>query len=186
MEEPTIKRKTKVINFYGGPGSGKSTMGARLFSELKELGINCEYIDEFAKYVTWEKSLKILQNQIYVFAKQHHKMWICSDQVDYIVTDSPLPLCLFYAEDNTSSSFQNLIVEEYYKYNNIDIFLKRVKPYNPSGRNQNEETAKKIDVSIFNLMHKVKPLGGQVFDLVIDGDTKSIPDILEYIKNNNL
>lgn len=30
--------KTKVINFYAGPGAGKSTNAAGLFYEMKKLG----------------------------------------------------------------------------------------------------------------------------------------------------
>ena len=41
--------KTKVLNLYGGPGVGKSTGAAYIFSMLKLAGINCELVREYAK-----------------------------------------------------------------------------------------------------------------------------------------
>lgn len=41
--------KQKVINLYGGPGTGKSTTAAMLFAKMKLAGFNCEYVPEFAK-----------------------------------------------------------------------------------------------------------------------------------------
>ena len=38
-----------VINLYGGPCCGKSTVSAGLFYELKCLGVECELTGEYAK-----------------------------------------------------------------------------------------------------------------------------------------
>lgn len=50
-----------VINFFGGPGCGKSTMASRLFSELKSKGVKCEYVTEYAKDVRMPKIGKSYQ-----------------------------------------------------------------------------------------------------------------------------
>jgi adenylylsulfate kinase-like enzyme len=36
--------KTVAINFYGGPGSGKSTMAAAVFAELKSRNVEVELV----------------------------------------------------------------------------------------------------------------------------------------------
>jgi adenylylsulfate kinase-like enzyme len=41
--------KLHVINLFGGPGTGKSTLAAALFTDLKMKGINAELVTEFAK-----------------------------------------------------------------------------------------------------------------------------------------
>ena len=38
-----------VVNLFAGPGSGKSTTCAGLFSKLKLAGIYCEMVLEYAK-----------------------------------------------------------------------------------------------------------------------------------------
>jgi nicotinamide riboside kinase len=147
--------KTKVINFYGGPGSGKSTMAAGLFSKLKFAGVNCEYVQEYAKDIAWEfndlkdKPLKLLEAQEYIFAKQHYRMRRLSDGVDLIITDSPLLLGLVYmSKDFALPSLKNVVKEANDLYDNRNFLLTRQKKYNPMGRFQTEEQALEIDVKI--------------------------------------
>lgn len=61
----------RVVNLFAGPGAGKSTLATGVFHELKLQGINCEYVSEIAKDLTWEKRHNSLNFQLYVFAKQH-------------------------------------------------------------------------------------------------------------------
>jgi len=56
-----VKNKALLVNLFAGPGTGKSTTMAGLFSELKFMGVNCEQAPEFAKEKVWEGSLDILQ-----------------------------------------------------------------------------------------------------------------------------
>jgi hypothetical protein len=174
-------KKTKVISFYSGPGGGKSTLAARTFSELKDLGYNCELITEYAKDVTWEQSFAKLENQIYVFGKQHHRMWRLNGKVDFMITDSPLLLSIIYGE--TSDTFKSLVIEEYQKYDNVEIFLNRVKPYNTKGRSQSEDEAKVIDRKLYELVNSMHPDRG--FDIVVDGQPKNVSQIIEHILKNN-
>lgn len=150
--------KTKVLNFYGGPGTGKSTMAAGVFSELKFAGVNCEYVQEYAKDIAWEFSnikepLKVLEAQEYIFAKQHYRMRRLSSEVDLIVTDSPLLLGLTYmSKDFMIPSLKYVVKEAYDLYDNINIFLTRHKQYNPKGRFQTEDQAKEKDIQIKTLL----------------------------------
>ena len=45
-------KKPLVINLFGAPGVGKSTGAAKVFTELKQLGVNCELVGEVAKDIT--------------------------------------------------------------------------------------------------------------------------------------
>jgi len=142
-----MKDKTLIINMYGGPGSGKSTLMAGLFAYLKNRGINCEMAPEYAKEKVWEESFRVLDNQLYVFAKQHHRISRLIGKVNVIITDSPLLLSLYYGGDK-SKEFNDLVISEFRKTRHMDIFVKRCKPYNPKGRNQTEKEAKLIDKKI--------------------------------------
>ena len=82
--------KPIVLNFFGGPGTGKSTGAAYVFALLKMAGVNAELVTEAAKDLTWEEAFKNLRDQPYVFGKQAHRLFRCADMVDIIVTDSPI------------------------------------------------------------------------------------------------
>ena len=76
-----------IINLFAGPGSGKSTTCAGLFSKLKLAGINCEMVLEYAKELVWENNLETLDDQIYIFAEQLHRINRLKNKVDVIITD---------------------------------------------------------------------------------------------------
>ncbi len=164
--------KTIIVNLFGGPGSGKSTTTAGLFHKLKINGVNCELVTEFAKHITWKEDFNTLKNQLYVFAKQHDRMFHLKDKVDVIITDSPTIMGLSYCNwDSISQSFEQLVVDEFNRPDaiNVNYFINRVKPYNPSGRSQTEDEAKLKDVEIKALLNK--------YDVpfeVIDGDENAV------------
>jgi nicotinamide riboside kinase len=155
--------KTKVINLYGGPGTGKSTTAGAMFAEMKYRGINCEYVQEYAKDKAWEFGTnhlgvpKVFQAQEYIFGKQHFRLRRCAQDVDIIVTDCPLFLGLIYMpEDFPIPSLRNAIREAYDMYDNLDVFLVRTKPYNTKGRFQTEEQAKGLDVDVKQMLEQQK------------------------------
>ena len=141
-------KRTIVINIIGGPGSGKSTQAAILFGQLKIMGYNCELVTEYPKDKVWEESFKIMNNQLYLFAKQHQRMWRIHDKVDIIITDSPLLQFLAYSE-HMSNSFKNLIIDEFNQFENINIFINRNKNiYQTIGRTQTYDEAYILDQQI--------------------------------------
>jgi len=143
--------KTLVVNFFGGPGSGKSTVCADMFSRLKWAGINCEIASEFAKDLVWEEAYKTFDDQLYVFANQYHRIYRLKDKVEIILTDSPLLFGIIY--DNIYSvAYQHLVFECFYKFTNLNLFLERKDVYQPEGRMQKESEAKKIDDDIKKLL----------------------------------
>ena len=139
-----------VINIYGGPGCGKSTISAGLFYKMKNLDYKVELVQEYAKDMTYEKRTNILEDQLYIFAKQARRLERLRGSVDYVITDSPLLLGLVY---NTKSILLNNLIEETFNsYNNKNFLLKRLKKYQQYGRNQTEESAKTIDIKIQKIL----------------------------------
>ena len=85
----------KVINLFGGPGSGKSTTAAALFSNLKRLDFKCELVTEYAKDVEYEGRSNIFEDQLYITAKQNRRLKRLQDyhiSLDYAITDCSLLL----------------------------------------------------------------------------------------------
>lgn len=130
------------INLFGPPGAGKSTTRARAFSDLKLAGVNVEEVPEVAKDLVWEKRDVTLNCQPYVFAKQYRNMHRLFNQVDCIITDSPVLLSSFYAHINNlcePSTFHTYVRDKFLEMRPfLNVFIKRVKPFNPNGRLQTE------------------------------------------------
>jgi hypothetical protein len=106
---------------------------------------------EFAKDKVWEKSDHVLDDQLYIFGKQYHRIYRLLDQVEVIITDSPLlNSILYYQGDN--EHFARLVFEEHRRFHNLNVFLQRLKPYNPAGRLQDELKAKALDQHIVRIL----------------------------------
>lgn len=148
---------TIVVNFFGGPGSGKSTMAGQLFGVMKEQRINVEYVPEFAKELVWEESRSI-DDQLFMLGVQHNRLYRLLGKVDYIVSDSPLLLGNYYVDfTNTKFSagrnldiwrlaYKKLTMDTYDLYDNMNFFVdRRNRKFLQAGRIQNENESKKID-----------------------------------------
>lgn len=148
-------KNTLIVNLYAGPGTGKSTAAAYIFSQLKMKGIDAELVTEYAKDKTWEGCNEAFKCNLYINAKQIYRISRVYGKLDVIVTDSPILLGAVYA--NNEEHVINASIAEDKKYNNrLDIFLKRNEDiaYNQNGRNQDENGAKELDKCIFNLLEK--------------------------------
>lgn len=153
-----------VVNFFGGPGAGKSTTAAAVFAECKRRGLVAELVTEYAKDRVWEGAYRTLRNQIYVFGKQHHRVWRVADRVDVVITDSPPLLSLHYGE-GMSAAFHNLVLEEHRRFRSLNVLLRRAKPYAPVGRVQTEDQARAIDGEVRALLE-----GNGIAYETMDGD----------------
>ena len=151
----------KIINLFGGPGSGKSTTAAFIFSQLKINNISCQYINEYAKDCVYEGRNTLMQNdQLYILAKQNHKLKMLelSKQAQYAIVDSPLLLSSIYGGiyNSITKNFNDYVIELFNSYDNINFFIERNETYfETNGRIQkNIQQAKDIDNLIKNFLIK--------------------------------
>jgi hypothetical protein len=179
IEVKSLKRKTLVVNLFAGPGSGKSTTAAGVFFELKSRGINCEIASEFVKDLVWESRHKAINNQVYIFAKQHHRITRLLDEVSVIITDSPLLLTLVYGKEN-DEILKRLAKHEHNKLWSLNCFIKRNKEYNPKGRIQTYSEARELDNSIANMLDD-ENISYEVYFGNADGKDKIVNKILHIL-----
>ena len=148
---------TTVINLFGGPGTGKSTSAAYLFSQLKMRGHSAELVAEYAKTWAWQDRKIGDFDQFYLFGKQTHHESRLFGKVDWIVTDSPVLLCSVYARRYNTAEIADAmaeVVQAYYRraeeleHKHVDVRLQRSKPFDSRGRYENEEQAREIDTAI--------------------------------------
>lgn len=164
-----------VVSFFAGPGARKSTITYDVFSKLKWKNINCEVANEYAKEKVWEKSFNTLDNQIFVFGKQHHRLWRLVGQCDVVLTDSPLLLSIIYDKEKRVE-LKNLVLSEFNKFNSLNYFVERKAKFNPAGRIQNEEESKQIDCDIKLLLDSNNIKYKSIF-----GEKESVDIIVEDI-----
>ncbi len=158
---------------------------ADVFASLKHNKIDCEMCTEFAKDLVWERRAETFKDQLYLLAKQNHKLFRCNGKVDVIVTDIPLLMMAVYNDVYNNGTYSKdwdmaldtLITETFNSYNNLNIFLKRVKPYNPNGRNETEEEAKQFDIRFKNMLDD-----RNINYINIDADDKAKDTILDLVK----
>jgi hypothetical protein len=159
------KKHTTIINLYGGPGTGKSTSAAQYYHQLKVDGHNVELVREYVKDWAWEERRINTYDQIYFLGKQVRRESMLYGKVDWIVTDSPVMMNLYYAQRYctlslaegvraATLSFYRQAAEDGHQH--IHIFLERTKPYLSEGRYQTEHEAKEIDFGIKQLLKDLK------------------------------
>lgn len=173
-------KNTLVVNLLGGPGVGKSTLTALIFAKLKDAGVDCEMASEFAKELVWEQRNETFKDELYIFAKQAHRLFRLNGKVDVIITDRPLILTCFYAQNDKALS--RFCVDRFEQYNNLNYLLVREKTYNPNGRNQTEDEAKVVDIGIKSILasyeidYKELPGCVETADIIVK-------DILDFLRN---
>jgi hypothetical protein len=174
---------TKIINFYAGPGSGKSTTAAALYAKMKTLGLSVELVTEFVKDVVWDKRGINWYDQPYFLGKQWKREAKLYGKVDYIVTDSPLDMSAIYSMFYTGTDIftdyiSNLRALAYdHGVTTKNFFINRTKPYVEAGRNETVEQARQVD----NVVKKYLNSNVIFYEEITSDVDKSIPMILKTL-----
>lgn len=169
--------ETIVVNLYGGPGVGKSTIMAGVFCALKKQGVNAEIAPEFVKELVWEHRTLAMDDNIYIFAKQLHRIKRLVGQVEVVICDSPLHNPIVYEKEH-NEHFDRLVREQFSKFNTMNYFIERSTEYMQSGRNQNEEEARQIDA-------RIKEVISDIDYKVVDKDAAEFIIIDDILKRLN-
>ena len=143
-----------VINLWGAPGTGKSTLAAELFSAMKKRRLNVELVTEFAKDMTWENNMTAIGCQEYIFGNQSWRLERLRDKVDFIITDSPLPLSILYNNDKriNKNDFSNVVMDVFNSFKNVNYVMTRKYVYIENGRNQTEKESDDIQKNMMQLL----------------------------------
>ena len=147
------------INFLAGPGAGKSTTAAWLFSELKSRNYSVELVTEYVKSWATQKRQVSQFDQVYLFGKQmQYEYRFLNNGIKNVVTDSPLVLSCIYAdyyypELQLGTPMLEIMKKYEERYPSINIYLnRRDKAYNAEGRYQTYEQAKLVDEAVMKVI----------------------------------
>lgn len=152
----------KVINLWGAPGAGKSTVAAGLFYKMKVAGYKVELVTEYAKDVVWDNRDDLLKDQLYLLAKQNRKLERLRGKVDWCITDSPVLLVLAYMPEKYYSHFNSLTYDVWNSYTNLNYLLERNHEYKRDGRVQTEEESRIIDDKILDIFSEYNQVYGVI------------------------
>lgn len=177
-----------IINFFGGPGIGKSTQAAGLFTKMKKNHMNVELTYEFPKEVTWEGNFSAIKDQFYITANQHRNISRLYGKVEYIIVDSPIVLGSIYRNKYSpdeypscfyDKSFDDFIWTLFKKYKSLNILLIRDETtYDENGRFQSLQESKKIDTEIKQIL-----LDNNIPFVEFFVNDNTSDEIFKYIKN---
>jgi hypothetical protein len=148
--------KKTLINIFGPPKAGKTTLMSAIFYNLKMQGIYCEMAADFPKGVLFEENKSVLQNQLYVFAMQEKRISDLYKFADVVITDSPILHSLVYNTEEYKT-LHPFIIETHNKFNNVNFFLQRRKEIKyGSFKLFNTEKINQIERDIFNVLQDYK------------------------------
>ena len=158
LEELSQSKLPIVINGYGGPGAGKSTACLEITAALKKEGYNAEYVQEYAKELVYEKDMEMLdgspEHQYEILKEQTRRMDRLYDQVDFIVTDSPVMLNTIYNKQLTPE-YESLVNELQGEYINYSFFMERdASNFEEEGRIHNLTESIEKDNEIKDMLQK--------------------------------
>lgn len=174
-------KKTININFFAGPCVGKSATGSGVFNMLKIRGHNAEMTQEYAKELVYSEDWVRLSDQLSVAGEQHHRMFRLQNKVEYAVHDSPFVMGLKYSCNSRipTLEFSNLLVEQFKRYENFNVFLVRNHEleYKQEGRIQDLAGAIELDKEI---KHMLDVYGIKYVEVPINEfTTETICDLVE-------
>lgn len=136
-----------VVNLFGGPGSGKSTIMAGLFWLMRTKGIKCEMASEFVKESVFAEDNYVFKDQGFVFSNQLKRLRVLEGKTDYAITDSPLLFSKIYGGYH-SPEFHCYIDKCINEFKNVNFIINRKVPFEKNGRVHSERESAEIDTMI--------------------------------------
>lgn len=159
-----LSTNTIVINLVGGPGCGKSTAAAGLYSELKKLGLQVVFIERTDRE----------NNYIKYFADDLNNIYKYVGGVDVIIHEGSLLDHIVYNTKENNQIFNTLVLQEYNKFRNLDFFVNRGELHSDYMNPDQEEDLDKRIIATYEYAN---------IGLIHINASTAIENILNYVGN---
>lgn len=182
-----------LINILGAPSSGKTTVSAMVFGELKQTGIFCEFITEMARIYIAEKKFKNKSNTIDLTnedqVKIMEKQFILESIMNYsmpkgiIVSDSsPLNTLLYLSKEHIESEHIKSLVSHSIKHIDLLVYSPLTDNFiaDDPNRIQNYEQAQLIEEKIPYILEIINKENSELVKnlVILEGNESKRKEIL--------
>ena len=149
---------TRIINFFGAPGSGKTTAAAEAFVHAKKKGYSAHLVLEYVTELILQGDMEAVHNQKMLFEEQLRRINIAYTKTDYIMVDSPLLLGIVYNrywKAVPDPAFEKQIIDAHNSFNQINVLLKcDPKYYSSKGRVTSQQDSFAIEQLITTVLQE--------------------------------
>ena len=158
----------KIINLFGGPGAGKTTLAYYLAYRFKQAGFRAELVGEAAREIIYDRNppdpdtggvaRQLIDNQFLISGLQSERIQrLFRRGVEVAIADSPLRMGLMYVNDPGMRTALKLAIrrfEEGYPHQ-LNVRVQRTPgKYDKESRAQTEHEATVLDDKIWEMMPK--------------------------------
>lgn len=154
-----------LVNLWGGPGSGKTTLAYYLTYRFKVDGFLAEFVGETARESHIYNSAfgavppQLLDNQVLVAAQQYERILrLKRHGVEIAISDSPLLMSLMYCRNEKHRHWLDPLLGELDReFNTLTVFVNRsLGYYKPESRVQKtEQEAIEFDIRARALCERI-------------------------------
>jgi adenylate kinase family enzyme len=174
-----------IVNLFGGPGAGKTTVAYYLAYRFKQAGFRAELVGEAARELIYDRNpgitaVQLLDNQLLISGLQYERFKRLERHgIEVAIADSPLSMGLAYAAH--LPEYRGLC-DTVYRIERglpkpINVFINRTPGvYDKESRAQDEKQAMALDANIREL------LGHFDYDLVWGQECSFADALIEEVK----
>lgn len=146
-----------VVNLFGGPGAGKTTLAAYLFYRLKQAGFRAELVGEAAREIIYDRNpeataAQLIDNQLLISGLQYERLKrLERHKMEIVIADSPLRMGLVYARSMPGASGLETVIHALEREfpHQFNVFVSRTQGvYDKESRAQDEAEAMRLDEEI--------------------------------------
>lgn len=152
-----------IVNLFGGPGAGKTTLAYYLAYRFKQVGFRAELVGEAAREIIYDRNnpkesgtaAQLIDNQLLISGLQAERIKRLERHgIEVAIADSPLKMGLLYVKEHDMRGALQAAIEAFNKncQHQINVFVQRTPgKYDKESRAQSEEQAMQLDKDIINL-----------------------------------
>jgi len=155
----------RLVNFYGGPCSGKSVSAAHCYGELSKAphmsNKRIELVREWIKAWAYEGRTPTTDDAITVMGNQIREETIVFEHNDVVITDCPIAITVFYADPLYRNIMLDLLMARNQRLADEGVkqfhfwVRRRGVEYQPQGRLHTLEESLQIDKEMHGFLSAI-------------------------------